>query len=259
MTHRAYGDERETNPIPFIAASAPNAHSPTTRRTRRGSSRAREEDVAVLEYWARVRAGIERAPRPGAEAAENKRRCAHLESHLATVLAPERREDDDCDGDASSGAPRQLGRTLDEEELSMLEARAGTAAAATVKMGVPLSDEDVRMLRSGSMGAAAVSSAAATMYGEPYSMPFAPAGEYAYEDAPPAAPYAQEHVPEEEAFFEYGVHELPRHMKDWYEPPTEEYGSFVTNRQAAGAYDSAWRAEERRFNTVRNLKSHQLW
>ena len=41
----------------------------------------------MLEYWARVRAGVEPAPRPGAEAKRNKRLCAHLESHLDDVLA----------------------------------------------------------------------------------------------------------------------------------------------------------------------------
>ena len=256
MTYRTYDDVgREANPIPFIATSAPNAQSPTSRRAQRASSRAREDVVAVLEYWARVRAGVERAPRPGAEAAENKRRCAHLESHLATVLAPERREDDD-----ESDEPRRRGRELGEEELQVLHARAGATAASAPPSGVPLSDEDVRLLRSGSLGSATATRVSYdAAYGEPYSMPFAPDGQHAYEEAPPAASYAQEQTPEEECFFEYGVHELPRHMKDWYEPPTEEYGSFVENREAAGAYDSAWRAEERRFNTVRNLKSHQLW
>ena len=43
----------------------------------------------MLEYWARVRAGVEPAPRPGAEAAVNKRRCAHLQAHIGDVLSGE--------------------------------------------------------------------------------------------------------------------------------------------------------------------------
>ena len=50
---------------------------------------------------------------------------------------------------------------------------------------------------------------------------------------------------EEEAgeFFDYDRHELPRHMKDWYAPRGEEYGSFFdVNAPAAGQYD--WKSEE---------------
>ena len=44
MTYRTYDDVgRETNPIPFIATSAPNAQSPTSRRAQRVSSRARRK------------------------------------------------------------------------------------------------------------------------------------------------------------------------------------------------------------------------
>ena len=47
-------------------------------------------------------------------------------------------------------------------------------------------------------------------------------------------------------------------MKDWYAPPGEEYGSFFdVNAPAAGQYD--WKSEERKYATVRNLRSHALW
>ena len=44
----------------------------------------------------------------------------------------------------------------------------------------------------------------------------------------------------------------------WYAPPGEEYGSFFdVNAPAAGQYD--WKSEERKYATVRNLRSHALW
>ena len=47
-------------------------------------------------------------------------------------------------------------------------------------------------------------------------------------------------------------------MKDWYAPPGEEYGSFFdVNAPQRGQYD--WKSEERKYATVRNLRSHALW
>ena len=58
-------------------------------------------------------------------------------------------------------------------------------------------------------------------------------------------------------FFEYGRSELPRHMRDWYEPPASEYGSFVENQPAAGATTKV--STSTKYATVRNLRSHALW
>ena len=70
----------------------------------------------MLEYWARVRAGVEPAPRPGAEAAVNKRRCAHLQSHIGDVLSGEgstsRRTGAEDGEDAAGALVSRWGRWL---------------------------------------------------------------------------------------------------------------------------------------------------
>ena len=81
-----------------------------------------------------------------------------------------------------------------------------------------------------------------------YAMPEAPAGEVFEE--------FDDDEDDEGEFFEYGRSELPRHMRDWYEPPASEYGSFVENQPAAGATTSL---DEQKYATVRNLRSHALW
>ena len=88
--HRTEPNRTMRNPLPFIAASASNGDSPTSRRAssrhrRRPGSRTR---TPCSSTGARSR-GVEPAPRPGAEAAVNKRRCAHLQSHIGDVLSGE--------------------------------------------------------------------------------------------------------------------------------------------------------------------------
>tara|TARA_B100000683_G_scaffold216418_1_gene212014 strand:+ start:1590 stop:2291 length:702 start_codon:yes stop_codon:yes gene_type:complete len=231
------------NPLPFIAASASNGDSPTSRRA---SSRHRRrpgesDEDAVLEYWARVRAGVEPAPRPGAEAAVNKRRCAHLQSHIGDVLSGEgstSRRTGAEDGEDAAGA-LEVGEKLADEDVLELKTRGWE------EVGEPLAEAEVVRLKS--LGSGSRRSEAGA-----YSMPLAPEGDAAEGD--------EEDAFEEEAgeFFDYDRHELPRHMKDWYAPPGEEYGSFFdVNAPAAGQYD--WKSEERKYATVRNLRSHALW
>ena len=119
------------NPLPFIAASASNGDSPTSRRA---SSRHRRrpgesDEDAVLEYWARVRAGVEPAPRPGAEAAVNKRRCAHLQSHIGDVLSGE--------GSTSRRTRAEDGEDAEAYKTTQREAFAEQMRLAT-ELGLPL-------------------------------------------------------------------------------------------------------------------------
>jgi len=237
-------------PTPFIATSASGARDALARGAPRSSRRpARDADDAVLEYWARVRAGAEPAPRPGAEARANKRRCAHLESHLGDVLA----RDDALDAEAldarRASASRdaseaetalEIGEQLADEDVYYLKRR------AREQRGEALSAREVARLKS--LGAGKMRREAST--GASYAMPEAPEGVF-------------EEFEEFEAFdddggefFEYGRSELPRHMRDWYEPPASEYGSFVKNQPAAGA---TTKADELEYATVRNLRSHTLW
>ncbi len=241
--HRTEPNRTMRNPLPFIAASASNGDSPTSRRA---SSRHRRrpgesDEDAVLEYWARVRAGVEPAPRPGAEAAVNKRRCAHLQSHIGDVLSGEgstSRRTGAEDGEDAAGA-LEVGEKLADEDVLELKTRGWE------EVGEPLAEAEVVRLKS--LGSGSRRSEAGA-----YSMPLAPEGDAAEGD--------EEDAFEEEAgeFFDYDRHELPRHMKDWYAPPGEEYGSFFdVNAPAAGQYD--WKSEERKYATVRNLRSHALW
>lgn len=243
------------NPTPFIASSAPDATDPTssTSFARRIPTRQSADDVAVLAYWDAVRNGRAPAPRPGEEARVNKRRCGHLDSHIADVLAPgtgttTRRqgghhaldeEDWRCDwGDDGADAQRvkreQVGEALDADEVLRIK---------TMRPGTRVVDAYAEEPRDGVGG---------------YSMPFAPEEEQ-------EAAYEEEEDAAAGEFFEYGKDPLPRHMEEWYEPPNEEYGSFVgdlagmtrAEPPAAGQYN--WNSEERRYATARNLKSHALW
>jgi len=202
------------NPIPFVTASAPNARSPTSRRREHGANAApRAPDDAVLEYWDRVRAGAEPLPRPGAEARVNKRRCAHLESHIGDVL-----------GFGGVAAAR-------ERELEEIERFGATENAHALEVGESLGEEEVMALKSRSMSMSssgrmrdvADERERATTRGrwEEYAMPLAP------EDEPLEG---EEEELDADCFFEYGRDELPRHMRDWYRPPAYEYGSFATSR-----------------------------
>lgn len=224
------------NPAPFITASASGARGALARR-----DRAREDDDAVLEYWARVRAGVEPAPRPGAEAKRNKRLCAHLESHLDDVLAHAGA------GGADEGRSRlaneaatalEVGEHLAHDDVMELKRRAREQRSEA------LSAREVARLKSlaGGRTRREASPEAA------YAMPEAPAGEVFEE--------FDDDEDDEGEFFEYGRSELPRHMRDWYEPPASEYGSFVENQPAAGATTSL---DEQKYATVRNLRSHALW
>lgn len=238
---RAFDDMR--NPAPFITASASSARGALARR-----DRAREDDDAVLEYWARVRAGVEPAPRPGAEAKRNKRLCAHLESHLDDVLAHAGA------GGADEGRSRlaneaatalEVGEHLAHDDVMELKRR------AREQRGEALSAREVARLKSLAGGRTRREASPEAAYASPeaaYAMPEAPAGEVFEE--------FDDDEDDEGEFFEYGRSELPRHMRDWYEPPASEYGSFVENQPAAGATTSL---DEQKYATVRNLRSHALW
>lgn len=234
------------NPLPFVSASAPNGDSPTSRRARARHARPDADDDAVLEYWARVRAGAEPAPRPGAEAAVNKRRCAHLQSHIGDVLGGGASTTRTTSAEAGVEAEEALevGEKLADEDVFELKMRGWE------EVGEPLGEAEVVRLKSLGSGSRRSETAGVA---EAYSMPLAPEGEAAEGDE-------EDDVFEEEAgeFFDYDRHELPRHMRDWYAPPGEEYGSFFdANAPAAGRYD--WKSEERKYATVRNLRSHALW
>jgi hypothetical protein len=197
--------------------------------------RTKVEDDAVLEYWARVRDGAEAMPRPGAEAKENKRRCGHLESRIADVLAP-------------------------ESESMAATTRAATREAHEECVGKKLDAHEVMRLKNFRPGTRRVDAHAATETPlETYSMPLAPEDEtYGGEE---------DYGRDDDGYFQYGSDPLPRHMHDWYEPPSEEYGSFVASGPAvvhqpsvvpaAGRVD--WSSEERKYATARNLRSHALW
>jgi hypothetical protein len=90
----------------------------------------------------------------------------------------------------------------------------------------------------------------------PYAMPEAPEGEVFEEFDDDDEDDGGEFFDDGGEFFEYGHSELPRHMRDWYEPPASEYGSFVENQPAAGA---TTKIDELKYTTVRNLRSHALW
>ncbi|OUS46552.1 hypothetical protein BE221DRAFT_74443 [Ostreococcus tauri] len=228
------------NPIPFVASSAPNASSPTSRRAR--ATRDVDPDVAVLDYWERVRRGTERAPRPGAEARANKRRCAHLESRIGDVLGwgGASRDFDGGEADADEDA-LAVGEKLTETDVERLKAR------AREEVGTTLDATEVERLKSFGETRRSDSGPRTTFVEESYSMPLAPESE-PFDDGGTVA----------DEFFEYGRDELPRHLRDWYAPPAQEYGSFVADsKPAAGAYN--WRSDENRYTTVRNLRSHGLW
>lgn len=202
------------NPIPFVTASAPNARSPTSRRREHAANAAsRSPDDAVLEYWERVRAGAEPLPRPGAEARMNKRRCAHLESHIGDVLgfggtaaAREReREEIERFGATENAHALEVGESLGEAEVAALKARSMSMSSSGRARG----SADVR------------ERAAAGGRWDEYAMPLAPEDEGFGEEV--------EEELDADCFFEYGRDELPRHMRDWYRPPEYEYGSFATS------------------------------
>lgn len=237
------------NPTPFIASSAPDATDPTssTSFARRTATRQSAEDVAVLAYWEAVRNGRAPAPRPGEEARVNKRRCGHLDSHIADVLAP-----------GTAATQRQRGHhALDEEDWRCDWGDDGADAQRVKReqVGEALDADEVLRIKTMRPGTRVVDAYAEEPSVGGYSMPFAPEGEE-------EAAYEEDVAGE---FFEYGKDPLPRHMEEWYEPPNEEYGSFVgdlagltrAEPPAAGQYN--WNSEERRYATARNLKSHALW
>jgi len=200
----------------------------------------------VLAYWDAVRNGRAPAPRPGEEARANKRRCGHLDSHIADVLAP-----------GSGRRKSERDAMLDEEDWNCDWGDDGADAARVKReqVGEALDADEVMRIKTMRPGTRVVDAYAEEPSMEVYSMPFAPEEEEAYEEEDASAG----------GFFEYGKDPLPRHMEEWYKPPNEEYGSFVgdladltrAEPPAAGQYD--WNSEERRYATARNLKSHALW
>jgi hypothetical protein len=213
------------------------ANDALARGTTSRRSNARDADAAVLEYWARVRAGAEPPPRPGAEAKANKRRCAHLVSHIGDVLAQEGVEGGDAGRARDAEDALEIGEPLADEDVLYLKRR------AREQRGEALSAREVARLKS--MGSGTTRWEASS--DAPYAMPEAPEDETFEEFADDA---------DDGEFFEYGRSELPRHMRDWYEPPASEYGSFVQNQPAAGATRPS---DEQKYATVRNLRSHALW
>jgi len=208
-----------------------HASAPVRRKL---APRASEADAEVLAYWRRVARGVERAPRPREENERNKARIAHLRSSLREVFT----------------------REGGDERASARECDLGGRMFASERERATAKDE--------APGGCATASANATANGkgERGDVPYAREAR----DVAECGSLEEEEEEDEERRmegFEYGVHELPRHMRDWYEPPGEEYGSFLVTsrvgREGAGAVDSARRAGEGDFNQKRNLKTHQLW